>query len=233
MSSNTLSGSGVSPATTKAQILHIGTGTPGVATVRTGDGTATVLEFVSGGTKINGTHETTGNAVVGGNAIVSGNQSIGGTLVVGGQVTALGVPVFKRLTSDVTATTTTNVALTALNFTPVIGAVYQVELILIAQSVATTTGVKITNIGGTGTLVLADPAGSYAVAGYPSYSIPAIGGTYSPINAPVANAPFGIRLEGVFVADSAADLAFAVLSEVAASAVTIKANSLLKITRIS
>jgi len=227
MSSNTLSGSGVGPANTKDQILHIGTGTPGVATVRTGNGTATVLEFVSGGAKINGTHEATGNAAVG------GNQSITGTLTVGGQVAALGVPIFKRLTSDVTAATTTAVALTALNFTPVIGGVYQVELILIAQSVATTTGVKITNVGGSGTLILVDPAGSYAVPGYPSYSISAIGGTYSPINAPVANAPFVIRLEGVFIADSAADLAFAVISEVAASAVAIKVNSLLKITRIS
>ena len=50
MASNTLSGAGVTPANTKAQLLHIGTGTLGAgAVVRLGDGTATPLTISSAG----------------------------------------------------------------------------------------------------------------------------------------------------------------------------------------
>lgn len=205
MASNTLSSQSIS--STYTQILHIGTGTAGAATVRTGDGTATVLNFVMGGAKINGTFEVTG------------------TMKVGGQIDAIGVPVFRRLTADVSAPTNTNVDITAFNFAPVSGAVYMVEMNLIAQSAATTTGVQIVNTSGAGTLVMADPTSSY--------SITATGGTYAAISAPAANTNYGIQLIGTFAASSTATLSFAVKSEIASSAVTLKAGSVLKITRIS
>jgi hypothetical protein len=207
MASNTLSGAGVTPANTKAQILHIGTGTPGVATVRTGDGATTALSFVSGGAKVTGTFEATG------------------AMTVGGAITALGVPVILRVTSNVTAATTTQVALTELDFTPVSGAVYLLEMALIATSAATTTGVQLVNTGGAGTLAMAEPNSAF--------SISAIGGTYAATSAPVATNNFGISLSGVFTASSTAPLTFTVKSEVASSQVVIKTGSFMKITRVS
>ena len=75
MPANNLTGS--SPAATRAQLLHIGTGTPGVATIRDGAGNATVLEFVSGGFKINGTLNVTGAVTIGGALTVTGALTIG------------------------------------------------------------------------------------------------------------------------------------------------------------
>lgn len=199
MPANNLTGS--SPAATRAQLLHLGTGTAAAATIRDGAGNATVAEFVSGGFKVNG------------------------ALTVTGALTALGVPVIKRLTSDVTAATTTQVALTELDFTPVSGAVYLLEMALIATSAATTTGVQIVNTGGAGTLVMAEPNSAFSIA--------AIGGTYAATAAPVATNNFGILLQGVFTASSTAALQFQIKSEVAASAVAAKAGSILQITRIS
>ena len=199
MAANTLTSNSIS--STYTQILHIGTGTPGVAVIRDGAGNATVAEFVSGGFKING------------------------ALTATGALTALGVPVIKRLTSDVTASTTTQVALTELDFTPVSGAVYLVEMALIATSASTSTGLQIVNTGGTGTLAMAEPTSAF--------SISAIGGTYAATSAPVATNNFGILLQGVFTASSAAVLQFQIKSEVAASAVVAKAGSFVKITRVS
>ena len=211
MSANNLTGS--SPAATRAQLLHIGTGTAAAATVRTGDGTATVMELVTGGLKINGTLNVTGAA------------TIDGALTVVGALTALGVPVIKRLTSDVTASTTTPVAMTELDFTPVSGAVYLVEMALIATSVSTSAGVQIVNTGGAGTLTMADPSSVF--------SISAIGGTYAATSAPVATNNFGILLQGIFTASSTAALQFQLKSDLAANAVVAKAGSFLKITRVS
>lgn len=199
MASNTLTANAV--GTTYFQLLHIGTGTAGSCTVRTGDGTATALDFVTGGAKINGTLEVTGD------------------------VTAKGVAFYRRVTADVVATTTTQVNVAEFDFTPVSGAVYHVELLILAAAAATTTGVQLVNSGGAGTLVLTE-AGSY-------FGIANIGGTYTAISAPVAGGIFGIRLYGVFTAGSAAALQWDVKSEVAASAVVIKAGSVLKITRIA
>jgi hypothetical protein len=211
MASNTLTSNSIS--STYTQILHIGTGTAGVATVRLGDGTATALSFVSGGAKVTGTFEATGNA------------TIGGTLTVTGAITGLGVPVYRRLTADVAAPTTTQVALTELSFTPVNGAIYEVEMMLVAQSVATGTGVQIVNSGGSGTLVMAEPTSQFGIS--------AVGGTYAATSAPAANTNFGILMKGTFTASSTSPLAFDIKSEVASSQVTAKFGSYLKITRIA
>jgi hypothetical protein len=199
MSANNLNGQ--TPANTYTQMLHIGTGTTEAAVIRDGAGNATVAEFVSGGFKING------------------------ELTVTGALTALGVPVILRVTSNVTAATTTQVALTELDFTPVSGAVYLLEMALIATSAATTTGVQLANTGGAGTLAMAEPNSAF--------SISAIGGTYAATSAPVATNNFGISLSGVFTASSTAPLTFTVKSEVASSQVVIKTGSFMKITRVS
>ena len=199
---NNLHDAGASPAGTVAQLLHIGTGNLAAgAVIRLGDGSSTIL-----------TLSTTA-------------LTVAGNLTVTGNLTALGVPVIKRLAADVTAATTTQVALTDLDFVPVSGAVYLVKMALIATSAATTTGVQIVNTGGAGTLVLAEPNSAF--------SISAIGGTYAPTAAPVATNNFGILLQGVFTASSTAPLQFQIKSEVAASAVNAKAGSILQITRIS
>jgi hypothetical protein len=65
------------------------------------------------------------------------------------------------------------------------------------------------------------------------YLISATGGAYAPTSSPIATANYGIRLAGIFAPSSTATLSFSVYSEVAASAVTLKAGSILKITRIS
>lgn len=209
--SNTLTSQTVSG--TYHQLLHIGTGSASVATVRTGTGTATALEFVSGGAKINGTFEATSHATLGGNLTVTGS------------ITAKGVPVLLSLTADVDAPTNTNVAITGFDFTPVAGASYAIEMHLIARSAATGTGVRIANTSGVGTLVLAEAGSSFGMDG--------TGTTYAPTSAPVATTNFGIALRGIFTASTSAPLSFALLSEVAASQVTLKAGSILKITRIS
>lgn len=67
MASNTLSGAGVTPANTKNQLLHIGTGTLGAgAVVRLGDGTATPLTISTAGISVAGTLNVTGNATLSG-----------------------------------------------------------------------------------------------------------------------------------------------------------------------
>ena len=75
MPANNLTGS--SPAATRAQLLHLGTGTTGVAVIRDGAGNATVAEFVSGGFKISGTFEATGAATITGALTVVGATSLG------------------------------------------------------------------------------------------------------------------------------------------------------------
>ena len=75
MSANNLTGS--SPAATRSQLLHIGTGTAAVATIRLGDGTATVISFVTGGFKVTGTFEATGAVNFGGALTVTGAATIG------------------------------------------------------------------------------------------------------------------------------------------------------------
>jgi hypothetical protein len=205
---------GNSPANTKHQLLHIGTGNlPSGAVVRLGDGTATKLSLSSTGISV------AGDVAAQGNLDVSGNLAFGGTL------TGIGVPLFLRTMSTVNATTTTEVNIPAFDFVPVVGAVYQIEMFLIASSAATTTGVRVVNSGGAGTLTLAEAGGTLGIS--------AIGGTYAATAAPAANTNFGIELYGVFAASSTAPLQWNLVSEVAASGVLLRAGSILKITRIS
>jgi hypothetical protein len=131
MASNSLTGAGVSPANTKNQLLHIGTGTLAAGVVvRLGDGTATALTLTA-----------TGIAVP--------------ALTLAG--VALKPATWQRLTAAVPATDTTPVALPELSFTPEAAAIYAVELLLILTSAATAGAAQITNTGGAGTLYLLDP----------------------------------------------------------------------------
>lgn len=219
--SNDLTGN--NPAATFSQLLHIGTGTASVATVRTGNGTATVMSFVSGGFKITGTMQVTSTLQVDGATTMTGNVTMGGSLTLNG--VDVKTPVYKRLTADVNAPTTTNVAITEFDFTPVNGATYEIELALTAYSAASGTGVRIVNTSGAGNLMLSSVGEALGIT--------ATGGTYSATSAPAATTNFGILLKGYFTASSTATLSWALVSEVAASQVTLKAGSILRITRIA
>ncbi|MCU0751417.1 MAG: hypothetical protein MUF86_11395 [Akkermansiaceae bacterium] len=203
MSSNTLSGAGVTPAATKHQLLHIGTGTLGAgAVVRLGDGTATPLTLSSAGISVAG-------------SIAATSMSAGGVDVKPAQ--------WKRLTANVLATDTTPVALSELDFMPENGAVYEVELLLIVTSAATAGAAQITNTGGAGTLYLLDPQTALGIV--------ATGGSYSPTTSPVAGT-WALMLKGIFIASSTANLAFALKSD-DTNDVTALAGSYLRVTKIS
>ena len=201
MASNTLTG--VSPASTRNQLLHIGTGSLGAgAVVRLGDGTSTPLTISSAGISVAG--------------------SIAATTM-----TINSVPVkpsvWKRLTGNILATDTTPVALTELDFTPENSAVYEVELLLIVTSAATAGAAQITNTGGAGTLYLLDPQTALGIV--------ATGGSYSPTTSPVAGT-WALMLKGIFIASSAANLAFAIKSD-DTNDVTALTGSYLRVTKIS
>lgn len=135
MPANNLTGS--SPAATRAQLLHLGTGTLGAgAIVRLGDGTATPLTISSTG--------------------ISAPEILVGAV-------AVKPAVWKRLTASVLATDATLVALSELSFTPENAAIYELELLLIVTSASTIGGAQITNTGGAGTLYLGDPQSSLAI----------------------------------------------------------------------
>jgi hypothetical protein len=88
MASNSLSGSGVSPANTKAQLLHIGTGNLAAgAVVRLGDGTATPVTISSAGITVDG-------AVVATSLTAASLTATGGSLAVTGGIAMTGLLVF-------------------------------------------------------------------------------------------------------------------------------------------
>lgn len=203
MASNTLTG--VSIASTKDQLLHIGTGTLGAgAVVRLGDGSSTPLTLSSSGISVAG-------------SIASTTLTVGGTAVKPAQ--------WKRLTSNVLATDTTPVALSELEFTPENGATYELELLLIITSAATAGAARIDNTGGSGTLYLGlgDPNSALGIT--------ATGGSYAPTTSPVAGT-WTLLLKGIFIASSTANLAFAIKSD-DTNDVTALTGSYLRITKIS
>ena len=190
MASNTLSGAGVSPSNTKAQLLHIGTGNLAAgAVVRLGDGTATPITISSSGISVSGS--------------ITAN-----TLTVSQTITLAGVPVrptvWKVLTGNVVATDTTPVALADLNFTPENGAKYAFEMVLPITSAATAGAAQIVNTGGSGTLILADPQTAFGIT--------ATGGSYAPTTSPVAGT-WVLVLKGIFIASSTSDITFALKSD--------------------
>jgi len=201
MASNTLTGA--SPADTRQQLLHIGTGTLGAgAVVRLGDGTSTPLTISSAGISVAG-------------SIAATTLTINSVAVKPAQ--------WKVLTGNVLATDTTPVALSELGFTPETGASYEVELLLIITSAATAGAAQIVNTGGAGTLYLLDPQTALGIV--------ATGGSYSPTTSPVAGT-WALMLKGIFIASSTADLAFALKSD-DTNDVTALTGSYLRVTKIS
>jgi len=207
---------GLSPAATRGMIMHISSGTLPTANVYTGDGTQTCLSFTVGGMAVNGQMAST-------TLSISGASTMTGSLTLGGVV--VHPALWKVVASDVTAPTTTNVAITDFTFTPVNGATYELEMMLICTSASTSTGVRIVNTGGTGALRLANPVSGYAIN--------ATGGTLMEANSLNAAAAFVNCHKGVFVASATTDLTWSLVSEVASSSVSILAGSYLRITRIA
>ena len=99
MSSNTLSGAGISPANTKAQLLHIGTGNLAAgAVVKLGDGTSTPLTISAAGISVDGavaaTSVTATNMTTTGLTVTNVTAGGGGTLTLTGGLTLSGKLVF-------------------------------------------------------------------------------------------------------------------------------------------
>ena len=190
---------GLSPAATRGCILHISDATLPTATIYTGEGVATCFSFTATGISITGEVEADSLSL-------SGNAAIAGTLTLGG------IPVLpvtrKILSSTVMATDTTAVALTALSFTPVSGATYDVEFVLFATAATQTGSLHIRNTGGAGTLYLLAPTPVYGTA---QYGILATSGEYAPTYSPIAGT-FLVHLKGIFVASSTTALDFAIHS---------------------
>jgi len=79
MASNTLSGAGASPANTKAQLLHIGTGNLAAgAVIRLGEGTGTILTLSTAALAVGGNISATGSLTTGGPVLVTGVQNLTG-----------------------------------------------------------------------------------------------------------------------------------------------------------
>lgn len=221
MSSNTLSGAGVTPANTKAQLLHIGTGSASVCTVRTGDGTATALAFVAGGAKITGTFEVTTNLVVG------GTLTLTGALTCAANITGLNTPVYKVIAAaDISNSSATVYSdLTEFSFTPVSGATYEFELCMLWVSTVTGTGIVVKNNGGsvTGSLMASHDQALLNMGSEVIYST-------SPYASPTK---FGYMAKGFITASATTPITWQIRSEVGGSAVILYKGSFLKITRIS
>lgn len=123
--------------------------------------------------------------------------------------------------------TVTTSAIAGFTFMPDVSATYEVEMILLATSAATTTGVQLTLTGpaaGASITLVQDNA---------PLSITAIGGVYAATSAPVATTPFLIVLRGILTTATvvSAAIGLSLASEVAASQVQILAGSMLKFRR--
>ena len=199
---------GQTPAATRGFLLHINGAALSNAPVYTGDGYATPLSFVTGGILVDGDVEATSGTFT--------SMTVGGVDVK--------ASVWKVLTGFKTAIDTTPVAMPDLSFTPVSGAMYEVEMMLICQSASTGAGVQIVNTGGAGALTLAGANDTFAIV--------ATGGTYAPTSSPVAGAKFVQVLKGIFTASSTAALTWSVKSETTDD-VTIYDASYAKYTRLS
>lgn len=238
MSSNTLSGAGVTPANTKAQLIHIGTGIPGGSyTLRLGDGTALPVSMTSTGMEmqslgIGSTFKSTlTTAATAARAVVLADAA--GTLYP--QTTR----VLTATVNTATATTTTS-DLTDLDFTALANGLYEVEGSLIVRSNNTTVGYTIRINGPTTTLcglhctvystdgsIITDELITALVSGTPSTMA-------LTTSVPVANTNYLVRVRGFYkVGGTGGTFGISLTAEVntAASFVTAEANSLITHTK--
>lgn len=173
---------------------------------------------VTGTTSLS-TLTTSGNATIGGNLTVTGTATIGGQAVRGSTYLVNG--------TTITNSTTTQTAMSDLDFTPVAGARYEVEMVLLVQSAATTTGVQIELYQGSASSVALFDCANRTIG------ITAVGGSLSYLDAPAVNTTFALHVRGIIQVNLATTLRFGVKSEVAGSQVQVLANSFIKYTRIS
>lgn len=241
MASNTLSGSGVSPANTKDQLLHIGTGTAGEATVRIGDGTPTVLSFVSGGAKVAGTFESDGDLKFD-NVLVTrpvGSGALTVTMPNWGGVLPIDQVAVKA--ADQTNTTVTAAAVTDFSLALEAGATYVFEIMLLGKSVATTTGlqVRLTGPAAEVDLVCYDmmqpSSTALATTNSSRQYFTALDSNMVNLTAPTANVVFPTIIRGVIrtTTTPSAGLGLSFQSEIATSAVTVMAGSVMRVRRVS
>lgn len=234
--SNSLTGN--SPAATASQILHCGTGSLAGAgfVVRLGDGTATPLTISAAGISTTNvvatTSLTTPLAKIGtGSAITNlgSAATVGRTITLADADGMIYPVVAKRVPSDVTNTTTTFVGIPALDFTPVAGKSYLLELYLICSTANTTTGICFYAEAHTNSALFLWDTNTNMGFTAPNQH-------YVPANTPAGLVPwsfFAIVFRGTFTAYDAQTLKFFFRSEVAASQVNLFANSYLTVTAIA
>ena len=167
--------------------------------------TTTVSGLLTAGTvSVTGSLSAASAALTG--ALTAASATVGGI--------AVRPAVWKVMAGTITnSSTTVASALPELSFTPVSGKTYEVEVLLLASSNATTTGLQLTVATGAGTIYLAPPNSTLGIY--------AVGGTYAATTAPVAAATsnYTILLKGIFIASGATDLTFTVKSSAAAAVV--------------
>ncbi len=227
--SNTLTG--VSPASTRQQLLHIGTGSLAAnSPVRLGDGSATKLSLHTGGIGVDGIKLS--------RAAGSAEREV----VFPDHAGTVGLHIEAVKTSDQTNDTVTAAAITALSATLAASSIYEFEAILLCKSAATTTGVQLRVMGPTSetefvcyditqlttnTLVTTNTRRQYFIA---------FDTNMANLDAPAANSLFPVFIKGILKTTGstpAVPLSFQFNSEVASSLVTIAAGSLLRVRKIA
>jgi|GEM_PF-2618107 len=253
MSANSLASA--SPASTVAQLLHIGTGSLAAgAPLYLGDGSTTILTLSNAGLTVAGTltattlsaaNATLSATLTANNLVVKGSASAGITL------TRLGTVARSQALADAPGTLhpviRAVVAATAINGTTTAAAVtlswengsalpagtYRVRGMFVCQSILTTTGVQLTLNG---------PSAQTAAMflewfqnGVAGAAVAAWGTAYAATSAPVATTPFLQNVEGLLTlsADSATVPTLMLTAEVAGTnAVQVNAGSFIEFERI-
>ena len=137
-----------------------------------------------------------------------------------------GIPVYPatclKLTADVVATDTNAVALTELNFTPVAGAMYDVDAVLLCTAASANGAFQLVNTSGVGALVMGPSNSAYAIA--------STGDVSDPPTSPIVGT-FVLNMRGTFSAASTTALGFSIKSD-DTNDVTALAGSHITYTRI-
>jgi hypothetical protein len=223
MASNTLSGAGVTPANTKNQLLHIGTGSIAAGSaLRLGDGSLTKLSLHADGIGIDG---------------LKLSSQLGATA-------ETGVTLPMRLAvlgADWTNSTVTHTAV-GLSLPVLANGLYEIDALLVTRSAATTTGAQFRLAGPAEFTWLAARWSQLSLAGLAAgtndymQNIRAWDVNFAALVSPEANQPFLTVLRGMLKIGASAptsQVSIQGASEVAASEVRALAGSFLKLTRLA
>jgi hypothetical protein len=221
MSSNTLSGAGNSPANTKAQILHIGTGTIAAEViVRLGSGVETPLRLHPGGI---------GFTAAGGYGVSLHSEATADqTVTFSGESGKVFTELVSVLAATVSSTLTTSTAVAGLTATLQPNTLYELDAVMLLQSAATGTSPRLSLTGPAAMdMIYWGKVAGRATSG--DYT--AFGDWANVENAPFANAPYPVQFRGWLKTGGvvSAPLGVSIDSETAGTAVSLVAGSYLRL----